>query len=102
MFAGDNQQLFPTNFAQAARYLNGNDLSQFETNFDVAYFGSITNLQDPSRIIIFKEKQAWQGLSGKWFKTYSFADGHSEIHSEPDGNFDDWESERIVLPATNQ
>jgi hypothetical protein len=29
-------------------------------------------------------------------KSYGFADGHAEIHAEPNGNFDDYEKERIV------
>ena len=36
---------------------------------------------------------------GKWVKVYGFADGHSEIHKEADGNFEAWEKERIIAPA---
>ena len=102
MFADQNQQACPTNFAQMAQYIKSDDLALVESNFDIAYFGSLANLTNPAETIIFKEKQAWQSLNGKWLKTYSFADGHSEIHSEPDGNFDDWEARRTVLPPPNQ
>jgi prepilin-type processing-associated H-X9-DG protein len=39
-----------------------------------------------------------QVRDGTWQKTYGFADGHAEIHTEPDGNFDDWESQHIIPP----
>jgi hypothetical protein len=32
---------------------------------------------------------------------YSFADGHSEIHSELENNFDDYEQKHII-PAEGQ
>ena len=101
MFAADNNQQWPTNFAQARPYL-GNIVEQVETNFDVAYQGLITNLANPSTAIVLKEKQAWQSLNGKWMKTYGFADGHSEVHTEANGNFDDWENQHSVLPPPNQ
>jgi len=97
MFASDNQQQFPTNFAQAAPYLK-DGIEQIETNFDIVYQGSITNIANPSTTIVLKEKQAWQMISGNWVKTYGFADGHAETHRAPGGNFDDWESQRTVSP----
>jgi prepilin-type processing-associated H-X9-DG protein len=51
---------------------------------------------------VLKEKQAWQTPDGKWVKTYGFADGHAEIHTEPNGNFDDYEKDRMVPPPPNQ
>lgn len=102
MFTGDNQQQFPTNFAQASRYLQGDYMEQIASNFDITYQGPIAGITNPAETIVLKEKQAWQSSSGKWFKAYGFADGHSELHSEPDGNFDPWESQRIVLPPSNQ
>jgi len=98
MFAGDNQGQFPTNFAQASAYLKDGDLDQIKTNFDIAYQGSITNVVNPSATIVLKEKQAWQALNGSWMKTYGFADGHAEVHREPSGNFDDWESKHTASP----
>ena len=101
MFADDNHDQFPTNFAQASRYLNDDYMNQVETNFDIIYQGSITNIANPGNTLVLKEKQAWQALDGKWKKTYGFADGHSEIHMEPSGNFDDWESQHIISPPPN-
>jgi hypothetical protein len=102
MFADDNQKRFPTNFAQAALYLKNDSMDQIESNFDIVYQGSRENLSNSSATIVLKEKQAWQTLSGKWFKTYGFADGHSEIHSEPDGNFDAFEKDHTILLQDNQ
>ncbi|MDD5140061.1 MAG: sigma-70 family RNA polymerase sigma factor [Verrucomicrobiales bacterium] len=98
MFASDNHEEFPTNFAQASRYMKDDYMNQIETNFDMLYQGSIANIANPSATIVLKEKQAWQALNGKWMKTYGFADGHAEVHTEPDGNFDGWESQRIISP----
>jgi len=98
MFADDNQQQFPTNFAQASRYVNGDYMKQIETNFDMLYQGSIANITNPSETIVLKEKQAWQALNGKWMKTYGFADGHAKVQTEPNGNFDDWENQHTISP----
>jgi len=51
---------------------------------------------------VLKEKQAWQAGDGRWKKIYGFADGHVEIHVEPSGNFEVWESQHMVLPPANQ
>jgi myosin heavy subunit len=100
MFAGDNQNQFPTNFSQTEKYYNDTStLQEIETNFDIVYQGSM-NLTNASQIIVLREKQAWQALNGKWMKTYGFADGHSEVHTEPNGNFDDWENQRLIAPPS--
>ena len=100
MFADDNSNQFPTNFASASRYVNGDFMAQVETNFDLVYQGSMTNIADPSATIVLKEKQAWQSIDGKWLKVYGFADGHAVVKSEPSGNFDDFESQHMaVVPA---
>lgn len=101
LFADDNQKQFPTNFAQASLYTNTNYTEQIESHFDMTYQGSISSITNVSETIVLKEKQAWQALNGKWMKTYGFADGHAEIRTEPNGNFDDWESKHTI-PSPNQ
>ncbi len=96
MFADDNQQQFPANIAQATPYF-GSSKDLIATNFDLVYQGSITNIVMPAETIVLKEKQAWQSFSGKWMKTYGFADGHSEVHTEPNGNFDVYEKGHMIL-----
>ena len=72
-----------------------------EADFDLVYQGSLTNLANPSGTIVLKEKQAWQRPDGLWEKVYGFADGHAESHGEPNGDFNAWERQRLVLPGAN-
>jgi len=102
MFEADNQDQFPTNFSQVSTYADNGFMDQIETNFDIVYQGSITNIAGSAATIVLKEKQAWQGIDGNWMKIYDFADGHSEIRSEPNDNFDDYEKDHIVPPPPNQ
>lgn len=100
MFADENQQQFPASFAQAAPFFKGG-LEPIAMNFEIVYIGSITNITNAAGTIVLREKHASQTHDGKWQKTYGFADGHAEIHTEPGGNFDDWESQHMI-PAPNQ
>ena len=100
MFANDNQSQYPTNLSQTAGYLK-DGLDQIATNFNLAYQGSLADITNSAGTIVLMEKSAWQTLGGKWMKTYGFADGHAEIHTEPSGNFDQWESQHLALPTPN-
>ncbi len=64
--------------------------------FDIFYTGSLNALTN-GNIIVIGESQA-QPVSGGWVKTYGFADGHSEVHKEADGNFEAWEKQHMILP----
>ena len=101
MYANDNQQQFPASFEQAAPYFK-EGLEPIEMNFEIVYVGSITNITNAAGTVVLREKHASQTLDGKWRKTYGFADGHAEVRTEPDGNFDDWESQHIIPPPPNQ
>ncbi len=104
MYANDHGNQFPTNFDQTAPYLGGDsnlvrsNLSQLE----IVYEGSWKNIVNPASAIVVRERQAWQASNGRWMKTYGFADGHSELHSEPDGNFDTFEQQHTVALPPNQ
>ena len=65
-------------------------------DFDVVYRGPLNQLQDPGRTIVIRQRQAEQRTDGTYTRIYGFGDGHVEIHKTPDGNFEDWERERIV------
>jgi hypothetical protein len=52
-------------------------------------------------MIVVRESQPWL-YNGKWAKVYGFADGHSETHSEMDGNFDSFEQQHMVPSPANQ
>jgi RNA polymerase sigma factor (sigma-70 family) len=65
-------------------------LSFATNNFEIVYHGQLGN-SDGEKTILFREKQARRSPTGEWVKTYSFADGHVESQSVPDGNFEAWE-----------
>jgi len=66
------------------------------SDFEIVYDGKLPDIKDTSRTIILREKEARINPDGNWTKAYGFADGHSEIHRPPDGNFERFEKERIV------
>jgi hypothetical protein len=87
-----NQNLFPTNLRLP--YLKEVGRTPSGTNqFEILYQGSFLQLTNPASIVIRSEP--WQGKSQKWTRVYGFADGHCEVHSEPDGNFDAWEKRHL-------
>jgi RNA polymerase sigma factor (sigma-70 family) len=98
LYASENQGQFPTNLTQAAAFLKDGFGDEIATNFDLVCPPSQTNIESPSTTIVLREKKAWQSLRGNWVKGYGFADGHVEIHSEPNGDFVDYEKNHTVLP----
>lgn len=67
-------------------------LSFATNNFEIVYHGQMFTSENGGKIL-FRERQARLSPSGQWVRTYGFADGNVETHSEPDGNFDAWESQ---------
>jgi hypothetical protein len=99
MFAADNQNQFPGSFDEAKRYFEGSKSGLTQTNeFEIVYHGSLQALTNPSSVILIRELQPFN-FNGGWRKTYGFADGHSEVHAEPSGNFDAWEARHLVQPS---
>jgi hypothetical protein len=66
------------------------------SDFEIAFNGKVGDIREPNRIIVMKEKESRLNPGGKWTRAYGFADGHSELHSTPDGNFEPWEREHLV------
>jgi RNA polymerase sigma factor (sigma-70 family) len=102
LFADKNQEQFPTRLDQAAGFLPDRakeDALGLADKFEIMYQGSRDGLTNPMNTLVIREKQAWQSAKGNWLRTYGFADGHSELHSSPDGRFEAWESERLVAPT---
>ncbi len=98
LYAGDNNGEYPTNFDQAAPYF-GDKNSQVATNlnqFEIVYHGSMANIANPASAIVVRSLQPYT-WHGKWAKAYGFADGHAEVHSDPNGNFDDWEQQHVPV-----
>jgi RNA polymerase sigma factor (sigma-70 family) len=103
MYAHDNQGQIPTNFDQIASYLtNAPSVPTGTNSFDLVYHGSLDGLTGPKSVILIQESQAMQTSSGRWVKTYGFADGHSEVQSQPDDNFDAFEQQHTISPPPNQ
>ncbi len=102
LYSSEHQNQVPADFEQARTFLPKEALS--ETNlttdqFEITYQGTLTSIKNPGQVVILREKQAHQMPGGNWVKAYGFGDGHSEIHSEADGNFDAWEKQHILAPT---
>ena len=101
LFAEANQQQYPTNFDQLATYVTDtNSLADLTANYEFTYQGMANGITNPGSIIVLREKQPWQTVDGAWVKVYGFADGHAELHNAGEGNFDEWENQHLMLPAT--
>ena len=96
LYANDNQDQFPTNFDQAKSYFGNSGGPTNLNDFEIVYRGPVSNLANPSSTIVVRTIQPWMA-NGKWRKTYGFADGHSEVHSDPNGNFDEWEQQHVPV-----
>jgi RNA polymerase sigma factor (sigma-70 family) len=103
MYANDNGDQFPANFDQAAPYFksDSNSVRSNLNQFEIVYRGSWKNIADPVSTIVVRGNQPWL-YHGEWINVYGFADGHSELHAEPDGNFGAWEQQHLALPPPNQ
>ena len=100
-YAAEHNQAFPGNFDQAGAYFpsDGANNGLSTKQFQVLYQGAFNQITNPAETIVLGEIEATQGPNGGWLKAYGFADGHSEYHMEPDGNFALWESQHIQAPA---
>jgi RNA polymerase sigma factor (sigma-70 family) len=102
IYAQDHQDQFPTDFEQAKAFLDKEakaDLEAAADRFEIVYQGRWRDIKNPGKVVVLREKQAHQMPDDRWAKVYGFADGHSELHSEADGDFEAWEKEHILDPA---
>ena len=91
----------PEAFDQVTNYIpqavQGVAFSFPTDDFEIVYQGSLQEIKEPARTIIVREKQPFNVQpSGEAWRTYLFADGHSEVHLARDGNFEPWEQQHIV------
>jgi prepilin-type processing-associated H-X9-DG protein len=98
MYADGHDGQYPPNIPALASLVKSNCLNQLTAQFDLVYTGAATNIAKPYATIILREKQAWLWQGGRPGKTYAFADGHAELHMAIDGQFANWENERIISP----
>ena len=100
-FAEKNGGMMAETFEEAVKFYPDElapVMSAFDQNkFEIVYRGSLKDIPETARTIIVREKApfAKPGKIG-YARTYLFADGHSEIHSSPDGNFEAWEKDRLA------
>ena len=102
LYASEHHDQFPTNFEEATSFLpaSSRDQPNLTTDqFEILYQGAKTNVLEPNKTIVLREKEATQSLDGGWHRAYAFADGHSEIHKADNGDFAPWEAEHIQKPA---
>jgi len=99
LHANDNAGKVATNFDQIAPYIAGNNRITGTNHFDIVYSGPLQAVTNPAMTILLREAEARQQANGRWTKTYAFVDGHSEIHMEPQNNFEEFERQRIIPPS---
>jgi len=102
MYAGDNQDMLPTDLNSISNYL-GNAASEHLSNnsFELVLQGAITNIANPSTTIAVRSKSPF-AMNGKSAKVYGFADGHAELKREPEEGFEAWEKARTIPAPTGQ
>jgi hypothetical protein len=102
-YASEHQGKLPptlTSFTAATSADAGEGQEEMKPLFELAYSGRISGLTNADKVIVVREKEPWLADDGRWVKAYGFADGHGEIHSEPNGDFREYE--RAGIPETSQ
>jgi hypothetical protein len=99
MFANEHNGDYPTNFDQLESYFSKNAKEPeglTADQFEIVYQGPEKGITNLMNTVVLREKEARQAPDGRWQKAYGFADGHGEIHTEKDGNFDAYERAHII------
>jgi len=98
MYAQDHNDTIPTNFdfPQASNYFGNEGYNTNLSAFEITYRGALSNIANPASAIVVRSAQPWMS-NGKWAKAYGFADGHAEVHSDPTGNFDEFEQQHVAV-----
>jgi len=106
-YADRNGGQFPTNFDLALPFLADRAKNQDDVKtdqFEIVFDGALKQVKSPQDIIVIREKDAWETSSDtgrKWARIYGFADGHVEVHSELENNFEAYEKQHL-MPPSNQ
>jgi len=103
LYAQDHRNQFPKSFDElkGSRYVRGMTLS--ESNLEVVSWGSISRFKQPMITILLKERNSRQSPDHKYVKAYTFADGHVELLTSADDDFESMEKERgfLAMPDGN-
>jgi RNA polymerase sigma factor (sigma-70 family) len=103
MYANEHEGKFPSTMEEADQFLPGElrgEAVAKKDQFEYVPPPSAQDVKKPSETIAIREKAARKLANGKWAKAYGFLDGHGELHSEADGNFDDFEQAHGVPAST--
>ena len=100
-FAAQNQGRMPTNLQEAEPFLPPipPEMEWVDMiaggDFEILFHGYLREIENPGSAIILRDRQLFNIKDdGSADRTYLFADGHTEVHRAPDGNFEAWEGER--------
>jgi RNA polymerase sigma factor (sigma-70 family) len=96
--ASKNNGQSPDKWEQVAGQMRPEELQLATNDFEIVFHGRLPLDGSQENVLLFREKEARQSPGGEWFKVYGFADGRSEIHTEPNGNFEAWEGPRLAHP----
>jgi RNA polymerase sigma factor (sigma-70 family) len=105
IYSMEHNGTYPKDFEQAAQFFP--DEGKSETNlttaqFEIVYQGRYDKIPKPAETIVLREKEPWLRPDGTWAKWYGFADGHAQLQSDPDGNFDDFEQKHLAKTPKSQ
>lgn len=101
LYAQDHDMQVPAALTDALSYFDSDQEIEglSAEDLEIVYAGTMDGVQKPARTIVLREREPRLAPDGKWTRAYGFADGHSEIRSQPTDDFTAWEDERIVTPA---
>lgn len=92
MHANEHNGQLPQNVEDLGKFADTYQLTG-TNQFEIVYHGSMNDIKDPANTIIVRESQPLPTADNQWAKVYGFADGHSELHTEPNGHFESYEKE---------
>ena len=90
IWAGDNEDRYPTDFESMTNELGGIDkMIHFRENFEFMNIGNVD--EHYPQMLALREINPRQAPDGKWERIYGLADGSVQTIVSNDGNFDGWE-----------
>lgn len=90
MYARKNQGQFPSAITQVAAASPDSRADQVE----IVYQGSLKSMAKPQELIVFRQKEAIP-YGNKWAKLYGYGDGHVEMRTQTERDFNEWEKQHI-------
>ena len=92
MFADDNDGWFPRTLTEAAPYLKITP-----QNVELLFMGREKDLREAARTLVARDALAQTRSDGRFVRSYTFADGHTEVHAaDTMQELAAWETERII------